>query len=245
VLGEENRFAFSPSLLIAHTEGVWSAAVAILIIGSRRDWRHLAFPLVMLLTVTMIHLNHRPWWGYYYLHFAVPLAWLTGFGISRLLGASCLATENPGLLGAMASRLVGSVLLALVLVSGGGRFLDIAGRVVELPRVKDSVMVAKMREYAAETKWVYTRGDIRVFHAGLAVIPELAVIPAKRIWSGRLTDDQILALVKRYRPEQIILDMTHPDMDTELKKLVPELYQSVCEEQGRRLWVLKSILHRS
>lgn len=56
------------------------AAVGVTVIGWRRQW-DLLVPVVLLATVMLVHLWHRPYWPYYRLHFAIPLAWLGGMGI--------------------------------------------------------------------------------------------------------------------------------------------------------------------
>src|SRR5439155_13642620 len=118
------------------TEGLWGALAAIAVVMWRRDWKRLAFPLVMLTTVTLIHMNHRPWWSYYYLHFAVPLAWLAGYAIAELLreafgrglpspliplpsdGRGCSDGRGKGLpLGQIGSGLAASVLITRAVLS--------------------------------------------------------------------------------------------------------------------------------
>ena len=65
----------------------WSEGVA-------RGWRHMAFPLVFLGTCLVVHLLHRPYWYYYYLHFLIPMAWIGGYGFSESVAAvrSVIAT---------------------------------------------------------------------------------------------------------------------------------------------------------
>ena len=53
-----------------------------ILVARLRQWRAFAFPLVMLGTTLAVHLLHRPWWMYYYLHQAIPLAWLAGFAVN-------------------------------------------------------------------------------------------------------------------------------------------------------------------
>ncbi|MBU6401604.1 MAG: glycosyltransferase family 39 protein, partial [Verrucomicrobia bacterium] len=57
-----------------------AAAGGIILIGWQRR-RDLLFPVVMLGTVLAVHWVERPYWPYYGLHFAVPLAWLGGVGV--------------------------------------------------------------------------------------------------------------------------------------------------------------------
>jgi len=202
--------ALWPRLLwCAHPEAFWGTVAALVVLVWRRHWRRLAFPLVWLFTVALVHVCHRPWWPFYYLHFAVPLAWLSGYGIAELFRVAWANAAGRAFrvrlqtYGCLAG---GSLLLALVTAYGGDRLWSEAERIHSLPRVEESGLVAKMRQYADRTRWVYTRETIYPFHAGLLVVPELAVLSKKRFWSGQITDEQIWATVRRYRPEQLLLD---------------------------------------
>jgi len=53
-----------------------AALAGIALLLSRRKWKELAFPMASLLTAVAVHAMYLPWWMYYYLHFAIPLAWL-------------------------------------------------------------------------------------------------------------------------------------------------------------------------
>jgi hypothetical protein len=66
---------FEWKLLSSHIECVIAAA-ACMIIAARQ--KHLGDPLTLLATVSAVHAIHRPWWNYYYLHFAIPIPWLAG-----------------------------------------------------------------------------------------------------------------------------------------------------------------------
>lgn len=62
-----------------------------------------------------------------------------------------------------------------------------------------------MRFSARHSRFVYTRSTIYAFHAGLVVIPELAVLPKKRFWSRQINNEKIWNIVKGYRPEELLL----------------------------------------
>jgi 4-amino-4-deoxy-L-arabinose transferase-like glycosyltransferase len=240
--GESLGLPFWSLLWFYHVEAVWAAGVGLLLLIWRRHWRRLAFPLVWLLTVMLIHLEHRPWWSYYYLHFALPLAWLSGYGVAELLRVAWVKAADRtfharflayGCLG------VATLLLALVMAYGGGRLIAEVERIWAVPRVEESTLVAKMRQYADRTRWVYTQETIYPFHAGLTVVPELAVMPRKRFWSGQISKEQILATVKQYRPEQILLDSG--PLDPGMREFVESGYRVVYQDWDHCLYVAKSL----
>ncbi|HSI34335.1 MAG TPA: hypothetical protein VK986_12160, partial [Tepidisphaeraceae bacterium] len=66
-------------------------------------------------------------------------------------------------------------------------------------------VVREMQKRGTPTGWVFTDRPIYAFYAGRRVPPEVAVISAKRFHSEALTRADLIALVKRYGPEQIVL----------------------------------------
>jgi hypothetical protein len=63
----------------------------------------------------------------------------------------------------------------------------------------------KMVEYAPDTNWVITDMPMYAFRARLMVPPSLVVFSDKRVQSGFLTEDQLLATIRDYQPEQVLL----------------------------------------
>ncbi len=240
--GDSPGLALWPRLWFDHVEAIWAVATGVLLLTWRRDWCRLAFPLVWLFTVTLIHAYHRPWWPYYYLHFAVPLAWLSGYGISELFGVAWAKVADRALrvrFLAYGCWGAASLLLALVPAYGGARLVSEVERIRELPRVEESELVAKMRQYADRSRWVYTRQTIYPFHAGLIELPELAILPSKRFWSGQITDEQIWATVKRYSPEQLLL--ADGPLDAGISEFVEAGYTRVYQDGEHALYVAKSL----
>lgn len=245
------RSAADNSKVLPYWPGLWTdygevlcgAGLGLLVLGWQRRWHTLRFPAVWLLTVALAHAVHRPFWSIYNLHFAVPLAWLAGCGIAelfRLAGANLAQRTVTARRIGFLSLAGGSVLLAALITYGGERLGCEAVRIRALPRVADSEWVARMRQFARDTQWVYTRETIYPFHAGLLVVPELAVLPVKRFWSGQITEEQIWVVVMRYEPEQLLL------ADHELRSgawpFVERRYKSVYRDGGLTLYISKKLL---
>ncbi len=239
---EARGHVLSPTHFLDHVEGLLGTTVGLFIILLKRDWRRMAFPVIMLLTAGIVHAIHRPWWGYYYLHFAVPMAILSAYAIVELLRMARIrastASPHPTLAN-VSSLLLASALITSLIVCGGLRFLLEIQRIRHLPKVNESKLIATMKTYASRTQWVYTRFTIFPFHAGLRVPPELAVLPAKRFWSGQITDHAILTAIRRRRPEQILLTREFPDADME--RFVSEEYSLAYEDATYRLYLNKSL----
>jgi 4-amino-4-deoxy-L-arabinose transferase-like glycosyltransferase len=194
--GDTGSPDFVRMLWYEHSEAVYGAGAALFVAVLRRDGHRVLFPAVWLLTATIIHLHHRPWWPFYYLHFAVPLAWLSGYGVAGVLRLGCeRILDRPRTLSSAAKSyggLAAAFLLWVVLVRCGVE--RIAFRVTDfwnLPLASEDPIVPKLQEHASKTHWIYTRSSIHAFHANLPIVPELAVLPAKRFWSDQITDERI------------------------------------------------------
>jgi 4-amino-4-deoxy-L-arabinose transferase-like glycosyltransferase len=235
--------AFSVLLLFKHPEGMWGAIAGLLVAVVRREWRQIAFPAVLLGTTFTIHCNHRPYWDYYYLHFALPLAWLTGYGIANLLRFALryriVEIFRPPFV-RLAAYLVASLLISAQITYGTSRLVSEVVGIQGLPWIDDDPLIARMKEYARQTKWVYAEDSIYAFHAGLPVIPELAVRPAKRFWSGQINDAQIGAIVQRYKPEEILLADARPP--PALEQFIGSNYVLVCHEDACSLYIAKLLV---
>jgi hypothetical protein len=68
----------------------------------------------------------------------------------------------------------------------------------------DREIVRLISEYAPHTNWIFTDRPMFAFRAHLSVPPFLAVFTKKRLETGALTTEQILAVLEEYRPEQIL-----------------------------------------
>jgi 4-amino-4-deoxy-L-arabinose transferase-like glycosyltransferase len=188
---------------------VWPAAVAGLgWIGWRRRW-DLLLPVALLGTALVAHEAERPYWSYYVLHFAVPLAWLGALGIVEWfrvlwrqgIPARWLAKLGVGL-GVLGWSLAVSAALTML---PPAVWSQMQGVEAAMPAQGDA-MVQGLRREGAGKEWVFTEHRIEAFWAGLAVPPPLAVIPSKRIWSGQIDGGAVRAALERYRPGVILLD---------------------------------------
>lgn len=238
----DKQRVFSLGAIWEHKDAFWGAGSGLLVLGLRGNWRGLVFPGVLFVTVVAIHLHHRPWWDYYYLHIALPMAWLTGHGVGELFRAAwetrCQSRFRPSVM-ACGSALAALALVSQVAIEGGTRLTHEINRLRDLPRVEDNALVAKMKEYAERTKWVYTINTIYPFHAKLPVIPELAVISFKRHWSGQITSQRTWTLIKQYQPQQLLVAES---LSADEQQFVNANYSLVYADTSSTLYVSKSLM---
>lgn len=230
-LSSPGDHTFPVNLLWRHVDGVVAAALGLYFALNQRRVRDLAVPLCMLVSAVVVHLFHRPWWPYYYPHFAVPLAWLGGYGAAELLKPCLTLRESRGF--RMASpvvwRAVGlAVLLALGLALAETRLEGNVQTILLSSRADDNQLLARITQLREQTRWMYSEDVIYAFHARIPVPPELAVITLKRFWSGQISMDGILAILKRYQPEQLLLHKRRFGSDWE--KFLNENYSLIAEE---------------
>jgi hypothetical protein len=202
------KLVFDPATLLKEELALLAPAalgLGLLVWKRRRD---LVFPAALLVTVLLVHWQHRPYWPYYRLHLAIPLAWLGAVGLAE--GFRALWRVFPGVsrrawLRFGSGWVACSLALATSVAFGVEKIGWELGRLRRAPRAQEESRVAALRARASGVRWVFTEDRLSAFWAGLPIPPELAVIPAKRLWSGQLTPAQAPQWLERYRPELIWL----------------------------------------
>ncbi len=177
----------------------------------QRRWREIRFPAMLLVVAAGIHMIHRPWWMYYYLHLAIPLAWFAAIALAPVLSMawSIMGSKHTSREERLSLRAaVFSSLAALVLLRSGQRIYGGIRYTQGLTLAKDSAIVSVMKHHAPHTKWAFAQREIYAFHAGLMVPPELAVTSLKRFWAQQISPEEITFLSDKYPPEQILIDET-------------------------------------
>jgi hypothetical protein len=242
-LGSPADYPFNTSLLTMHLDCLLAAAAGLAWAVATKRWREVAFPGILLLTASLIHCVHRPWWNYYYLHLAVPVAWLAGWALAEGVKTAyqTFAARRFALASVPALKAIAVCGLAAVVLSRSEARLE--ANVKEMrrsPRMDTNTLLAQMRRYAPGTHWVYAEPVIYAFHARLPAPPELAVVVAKRFWSGQISSEAILATCKRYRPEQLLL--SNRLVSGDWKKFLDAGYTLACADQTSLLYVAKALI---
>lgn len=185
-------------------------------------------PAALLVGLLLVHAVHRPFWDYYRLHFWIALAWLGGAGLAeewRALGwrpdLGRSRSKRAGLLWAVCA--VGTASLVVFVPPKLGTEWSRLGKASS---ASDDTGLQWLHQAGGRTRWMFTSDLIRAFWAGIPVPPELAIIPAKRRWSGQITPEEVHTALNKYQPELIII----PDSWLEtfrLEDLLQNEYRSV------------------
>jgi hypothetical protein len=197
--------SFDPRLLLQAPDALIPALVGLAFVVRCRRWELLS-PFTLFVTALLVHTFHRPYWPYYYIHFAIALSWSASIGlgyISSTVWQYTWADLSQLRLKRSLSLLIWSALVSLIPLEAPQRMRFAIDELLSVEDVASNEAVQQMKKYRTQTRWAFTDRVIYAFHAGILVPPELAVIPEKRVWSGEISSMDVLAALRVYRPEQI------------------------------------------
>ncbi|MBW4634092.1 MAG: glycosyltransferase family 39 protein [Iphinoe sp. HA4291-MV1] len=177
-------------------EYIFIAVIGILAIFLKKQ-RDGLFPLTWFLTAILIFLNYKPIWYHHYPLLAIPICWLAAYGVALLLDlfSKNLKSQN------IKKHIFPSLAVVFLIVFVVATPAHPKGKPPQNLEVMQLVL-----KYKSSTQWIFTDRPIYAFYAGLRVPPEIAVMSYKRLNSGDLTSKELLAVLQKYRPEQIFLD---------------------------------------
>ncbi|MBE0541117.1 MAG: glycosyltransferase family 39 protein [Verrucomicrobia bacterium] len=237
-LSRPEDYGFLWYILWHHAETVIAASIGVGLVINQKRVRQIAFPLMILITVVLVHLLHRPIWDFYYLHLAIPLAWLAGSAIGsfvRVMMAQRVVQVNPQLLSMFVCAGLTVVAFGLVFVPVAVR-LDSTFKILNaMPRVKESTVLTIMKANFAEDQWIFTFPPAYAFHVGALVPPELAVLSFKRYWSGEMTNDRLIYILEAYRPKQMLIQKS--DMNQRWSAYLNEKYRLAYSDACQALYL--------
>lgn len=243
---QANQYRFEPLSLLQSPGTLAAAFFAIVILWRQHRLAEAAFPLVLFATVFTIHLNHRPWWDYYGVHFAIPLVLLGGWGAAELFyigmskGSAVSSFKKPAWV-QMSALLLGILTVASWTAFELPRGYEATCSVRRSERVADNDAVNVLKQYHGRVNWAYTKQNILAVQAGYVMPPELTVLPKKRFWTGNITDDRILATVRQYQCEILILRESGELKEKPWIEFVAAEYDKVWSDGDESIYVAKRL----
>ncbi|MFA9477732.1 glycosyltransferase family 39 protein [Phycisphaerales bacterium AB-hyl4] len=185
------RHAIYLPLAVAAVWWAWRRGVADVLLPAA--WFVLA---VVLLSV------HRPLWYHHILLLTIPLAWLAGYGVQAWLEWDALRQRRV----AVAAAVV--VGLAMPLATPLHRQLH-----EETYDYRFALYDGVAAELAAEPMvgnpvpgYVFTDRPTYAYLSGRPLPPELAVQTSKRWEAGQITQQQVVEMIRQYRPRHVVLE---------------------------------------
>jgi hypothetical protein len=227
--------------------------------GELSSYAALIVPLAWLALTFAVFGFHKPWWAYYYLHTAIPLCWCAGIGIAFLIGrvrgakpeksheAAAGRRGNPQARTPALRRLGAAVALAAFGICsvgwmGARVYLQVAN-LRRTPQIENSPVITQMKRFKPFTDWLYADKAVYSFQADIPMVPSLAVMPVKRLWSGELNNEGIRRELTKYRPGLIVL--LNDGRDVPFKDLLDAEYQMVYMDSDNRMYALKGIARKA
>lgn len=207
---------FHMSFLLLHPALLFAAVLGILS-ARRRRTPTTVFALTLLASASLVAAFQRPWWRFYMVHLDVPLSILAGVGagdlFSRALEAVQLlkvrrvapARESLSSNSVNFSATAASSILALWLAFTIPTTLYQLSIVSEAPRASKDAICQGIRKYATSESRCFTFANYYAFAGGVLMPPELVVLPKKRFVATDLSNEQVLAIVKRHNPDLLLL----------------------------------------
>jgi len=178
---------------------------------------------------------HRPLWYHHALLATVPAALLAAVAVCE--AAHALVRRDAS----RRHRLLAAGVLAVAGWFAAVRIARVPGELVAVGVVTaaDRDVEAQVARAAARTRWLLTDRPLFGFESGLPAPPGLAVISQKRVAIGDLTEDDVLAAIDRWRPEQVLLCRFRlPRAEAALATS----YRQVANVAGRRLYWRRDLL---
>ena len=106
------------------------------------------------------------------------------------------------------------------------------------PTASEVKFLAYIRQYAPQTHWFVTDVPIYAFDTNLPIPPNLVVSSSKRVETGDLSEEDIIAAIQEYRPEQVMFGR---NKFPQVRKYLQQDYYLVEERGLSALYVLKNL----
>jgi hypothetical protein len=206
------------------------------------DLKKLSLSLIPLMTGVLFLLVVRPYWPFYsiYLWAAMALpASAAGNYFSRAFSHFRDLFDKPPNPARM-PPLIGSLVLAGLLVSAVGKMLVEINIWRNTEKVLESGLIAGMKRYAEPGQVIFSENPIFAFHARILVPPELAVLSHKRFLIGDITAETIGGIIAESQCKQIVLSSASERLPDYLPRFEEE-YVLVGSFHGFVHWVHKDL----
>lgn len=214
--------------MIAHdADFLLLALVGAVVIFQKRYW-HGLLPLTWFSTSGLLLLKHRPIWYHHYLLISIPMIWLAMYAVMPIVDffqyakqSNATGTTRFGMLKKQPLVCIAIFLLAISLIALPFKLPSTVRR----PNPQWEI-VDRLKTYKEHTRWVFSDRPIIPFYAQLPVPPDIAVLSQKRFASGNFDYDDVLAVLKTYTPEQIVLARKTKDIKSHpgIRQLLKDNY---------------------
>lgn len=192
---------WSPIHLLDETPLVCATSLALVFSWRREN----ALLFSMMASALVFSMFHRPFWYYYAIYLIVPMAIMASEGPYQL--SARLASPARRAPASAVNRM-----RKLSAFSPVGVYIVIAVTAMHAAYAQISLLRGRGQELSEKiclfrsirnAHWIFTDDTMAAFWAGVPVPPELAVMPPKRFWSGQVNPNEVISILKSYKPEMI------------------------------------------
>jgi hypothetical protein len=206
----------------------------------KRNWFSL-YPVIWSVFIYIALNFYAPVWTHHQLLVTVPVAIMAAVAVAEGIHTLVRLKQRSDFVRPQALLAVTALItLALVLVHS----LPVLNtELMDSPRITDILLrgtpgklkiIRIMGQYADQTNWIMTDMPIYAFIAKRPVPPRLATFSQKQLMTGSLTDKDIIAVMRTYRPEQVLIGRFFIPA---LEEYVKENYTIVTSPETFRLYI--------
>jgi 4-amino-4-deoxy-L-arabinose transferase-like glycosyltransferase len=212
----------------------------------RKNW--LSFYLASWMCIAFILLaRHVPVWSHQQLLITIPGAALAGVAVIEAFRTLRQYFQNHHIKNALLFNFLALATLATLVYTAYVRVpttLSVFdtdptfGTPPPKPTASEVKFLAYIRQYAPQTHWFVTDLPIYAFDTNLPVPPDLVVLSSKRVETGELSEEYIIATIQKYHPELVMFGR---NKFPSVRKYLQADYQLVDERGLSALYVLKDL----
>lgn len=209
-------YEWNASQLLKHPEAVTGMILSGLFIRTNPDGKYLLMPVAWLVSLVAIHSTHQPYWWYYSFHFSLAMCWTAAVGWANVL--KTFWAENGHQRGNYCWRKVAVlILVTTTCVTMMERSNHTFRRLNRLPKLEEFSFITWLRNQRDSIAFICTNVPEWAFHAGIPIIPELAVVSKKRLLNHGLGWSKLYSPSPSYstEPNLLFLSMNQAVRDLE------------------------------
>jgi len=177
----------------------------------RRNWLAI-YPVAWLALAYGLFSFYSPVFYHHQLLITIPAALMAAAGVGEGILSLIRVRRIPDLL-RFQTLLGAGALVVFIFVSS--YYLPVLDReLMDSPQLSDFTLratagklkvIRTMDEYSERTNWIVTDMPMYAFRVRQPVPPILATFSSKRLATGSLTEADILAAMREYKPEQVLM----------------------------------------
>jgi hypothetical protein len=177
------------------------AIAGLFFIGGTATKRLMVAAALSLLLVVVVHSFHRPFWWFYRVHFALPVAVLAGVGAGACVPLDMLRTRSSAF-----KMLFGLAAGCLFLTTNVPACWSELSRRSRIPQAKEDGILARISSLREHDGFGFSYRNIVVSRAHRLMSPGLTILSKKRHWIGQSEDSKVFTAVAHSHPVFLLLE---------------------------------------